>query len=518
MKKYFIVFVLILGIFACAEKNPLVRNTVELQLPNSSKIEVKLMFHNGSISDPSGKEGLTFMTANVITQGGTQDMSYNEIQDKLYPMAAGYSASVDKEVAIFEFSFHQDFAEEYYPILRDIILKPAFNESDFNRVKLNQQNYVDQVIRASSDEEYSKKALEDFLFRGTNYQHMIQGKSESVKNLSLEDIKQHYAQFFTQDNLWIGIAGSYTPDFLQRLQSDMQKLPAGKPNIPAPGKTRRPNGIEIEIIAKDNAFGSAIFTGFPLGLTRSDDEFAALMVANSYLGEHRKSYSKLYQEIRQKRSMNYGDYSYIEWYENGGGNMLPQPGVPRTSNYFSIWIRPVQIAKQLKQQYQELKDVKIGHAHFATRMALYELGKLVNDGLSKEDFEATREFLRSYSKLYVQTPEKQLGFLMDSKFYGRQNYIQDLDRLLAGLTLEDVNRAIKKHWQTDNMFITIVTDQSEAEPLAESFRKNLSSPMSYSNLVKAGLPEDILEKDKKVQDLKVNVTSVKIVNSADTFK
>ncbi len=242
------------------------------------------------------------------------------------------------------------------------------------------------------------------------------------------------------------------------------------------------------------------------------------MVANSYLGEHRKSYSKLYQEIRQKRSMNYGDYSYIEWYENGGGNMLPVPGVPRKSNYFSMWIRPVQIAKQLKQQYPELQNVNIGHAHFAMRMAIYELGQLVENGLTQEDFEATREFLRSYSKLYIQTPAKQLGFLMDSKFYGREDYIRELDGLLAKLTAEDVNKAIKKYWQTGNMFITIVTDKSEAEPLAESFRENLSSPMSYSDLVKSGLPQDVLDKDKVVQDLKLNVSNVKIVNSADTFK
>jgi len=302
------------------------------------------------------------------------------------------------------------------------------------------------------------------------------------------------------------------------LKADMAKLPDTKPSIPAPGKANMPDGINVEIISKDGAFGSAIFTGCPLSITRSSDQFAALMVANSYLGEHRKSYSKLYQEIREKRSMNYGDYSYIEWYENGGSNMLPPPGVPRTSNYFAIWIRPVQIAKQLKMQYEELSNINIGHAHFALRMAIYELNKLVENGMTPEDFEATRTFLRSYIKLYVQTPERQLGYLMDSRFYGRKNYIQELDALLAKLTLQDVNDAIKKYWQTSNMYVTIVTDSSEAEPLAESLRNNTPSPMSYSNLVKAGLPEDILQKDDVVANYKLNVKDVKIVNSADTFQ
>jgi zinc protease len=494
------------------------QDVVELNLPKSNKVVIKLMFKNGSMVDPVGKEGLTYLTANLITQSGTEDMTYSEIQDFIYPMAAEYGVNVDKEVSIFTFEVHKDFLEKFYPLVKGLMLTPSFTEADFQRVKVNQQNYVDQVIRASSDEEYSKKALEDFLFRGTNYQYMKQGKSASVQALTLEDVKKHYQDYFTIHNLTIGIAGSYTPDFLVQLKSDLSQLSGNKPNLPEAGKANNPNGIQVEIIAKDNAFGSAIFTGFPLNLTRSNDEFAALMVANSYLGEHRKDYSKLYQEIREKRSMNYGDYSYIEWYDNGGANMLPPAGVPRSSNYFSIWIRPVQIAKQLKMQYEELADIKIGHAHFALRMAIYELDKLVKNGLSREDFESTRTFLRSYIKLYVQTPADQLGYLMDSKYYGRENYIKELDGLLAKLTVEDVNKAIKKYWQTDNMFITIVTDKSEAEPLAISLKENLPSPMSYSNIVKAGLPQDVLNDDDVVENFKLNVKSVNIVESADTFK
>ena len=392
------------------------------------------------------------------------------------------------------------------------------NQADFDRVKNNQQAYVDQVIRASSDEEYSKKALEDFLFRGTNYQHMVEGKTASVAAITLDDVKNHYKNFFTKNNLMIGIAGNYPDSFLEKLKSDIEKLPDIEPVIPTSPVVKMPDGIEVEIISKEGAFGSAIFTGYPLSITRADDEFAALMVANSYLGEHRKSYAKLYQVIREQRSMNYGDYSYIEWYHNGGGNMVPPSGVPRQSNYFALWIRPVQIAKQLKMQYEELKDVNVGHAHFALRMALREMDKMIKNGLSQEDFEATRAFLKSYIRLYIKSPEQQLGYLMDSKMYGRENYIEELSELLSDLTLEDVNDAIKKYMQIDNMKITIVTDVSEAQPLAESLKNNTVSPMTYSNLVKAGLSEDILSEDAATENFKLNVKNVTIIDSKDTFK
>ena len=494
------------------------QEVVELKLPKSEKIVIKLMFKNGSVCDPAGKEGLTNLTASLITNGGTKDMTYQQIQEKLFPMAASYNVNVDKEVTIFTFQVPKFFLNDFYPILKGIVLTPSFDEKDFERVKSNVLNYLDQGIRASSDEEYSKKLLEYYLFDKTGYQYMVQGKSESVKNITLDDVKSHYGKYFTNDNLTIGIAGNYSSEFLTALNLDMQKLPDLATVLPEKTAPQKPSGINVEIISKNEAFGSAIFMGFPMDITRANDDFAALMVANSYLGEHRKSYGVLYNKLRETRSMNYGDYSYIEWYPNGGGNMLPPPGAPREINYFAIWIRPVQIAKQLKAQYPELSDIKIGHAHFAIRMAIRELDKLVTDGMTKKAFEETRQFLLSYIKLYVQRPSDRLGYLMDSWFYGRKDYIDEMENLLAKLTVEDVNNAIKKYWQVKNMDITIVTDISEAEPLAKNLQENLASPMSYSNLVKNGQPKDVLEEDDVVANYKLNINSVKIVKNEDTFK
>ena len=41
--------------------------------------------------------------------------------------------------------------------------------------------------------------------------------------------------------------------------------------------------------------------------------------------------------------------------------------------------------------------------------------------------------------------------------------------------------------------------------------------MSYSNLVKSGLPEDVSKEDEEVANYQLNVKKVTIVNSADTF-
>ena len=509
-----LVAIILIGSFSMANG----QEVTELKQPQSNKIIIKLMFRNGSMVDPPGKEGLTNATANLVVQGGTKSFTNRQIKELLFPMAAGYGVGVDKEVTVFTFAVHKDFLEKFYSVVKDVLLTPSFTEEDFKRIKSNQQNYVDQVIRASSDEEYSKMALEDLLFRGTSYQHMVQGTVPGVNSITLQDIKDHYRNYFTRHNVSIGIAGNYSPAFLQKLKSDVNKLSNAQPIIPKAAAAVTPDGIQVEIISKPQALGSAIFTGEPLRITRADDDFAALMVANSYLGEHRNSKGQLYNKIRSVRSMNYGDYSYIEWYQSGGSNMLPEPGVPRSSNYFSLWLRPVQIGEGLKKQYTELKDITIGHAQFALRLAVREIDNLINDGMSEKAFTRTRDFLRSYIKLYIQTPEKQLGFLMDSKFYGRKDYIHDMDRLLGKLTVNDVNQAIKKYWQVQNMFVTIVTDKSEAEPLAQSLRDNQVSPMSYSNFVKDELPKDVLLEDESISKYHLNIKGVKVVDTQSTFK
>jgi zinc protease len=274
----------------------------------------------------------------------------------------------------------------------------------------------------------------------------------------------------------------------------------------------------VSIVEKEGAMGSAISAGFPMSLTRSSDQFAALMIANSWLGEHRKSYSRLYQKIREARSMNYGDYTYIEWYENGGSNMLPPPGTPRSMNYFSIWLRPVQTVTSLKSQYPELKDIEIGHSLFALRMAIREIDQLIKTGMSEKDFEETRSFLKSYTRLYAQTPARRLAYMMDSRFYGRQDWLNELGKLLEKATREDVNAAIREFWQTKNMHIAIITEPKESRAIQNALAEQRSTPVSYSNTLSATLPASILEEDKLVEKYPLPPATVEVVTSDVPFQ
>ncbi|HRH64902.1 MAG TPA: pitrilysin family protein [Bacteroidia bacterium] len=490
---------------------------VELKQPNAGKVVIKYMFRNGSIADPAGKEGITYLTANLMVNGGTEKHSSTEIQKMIYPWAARMSCFTDKEVSTFTFEVPSEYLEKYYSLIKEMILHPAFGDSDFERMKSNQKNYVDEVIRQSSDEEYGKKVLEYVLFKGTPYQHLTQGTSASLLNLQREEVMAHFHKAFTRSNLIVGIAGQYPESFPEMMLADLKTLPEGPAPLPELVLPEIPQGITVDIVSKDGAIGTAISAGFPLNVTRQSTEFSALMVANSWLGEHRKSYSRLYQKIREQRSMNYGDYTYIEWYENGGGNMLPVPGTPRHLNYFSIWLRPVQTAKSLKSQYKGLDSLTEGHARFALRMALREYYLLVNTGMTQEQFEETRNFLLSYTKLYIETTSKNLGFLMDSRFYDRKNWITELNKELQHLKVEDVNTAMKNNFLLEKMNIVIITDKSEVEGLKKGFESGSNSPMVYSPALQGSLPEAIFIDDREVEQFPIKVQEVRVIDSEHTF-
>ena len=65
--------------------------------------------------------------------------------------------------------------------------------------------------------------------------------------------------------------------------------------------------------------------------------------------------------------------------------------------------------------------------------------------MSPADFEATRSFLLNYSKLWVQTLPRRLGYAMDGRFYGRNDLVTELAERLPRLTVEQVNAAVRRH-------------------------------------------------------------------------
>lgn len=448
----------------------------------SPLIQFRIVFKTGAVHDPKGKEGAAAFTAAMMTSGGTKSMTYQQVLDAFYPMAAQFGPQVDKELTVFAGATHVDNLEGYYAIVREMILSPGWRENDLKRVRDNQKNAIRLSLKENNDEELGKEVLYNLLYAGHPYEHLNLGTVSAIEAMTLADLKAFHAAHFTQANLIIGIAGKYPEGFVERMQKDFAALPKGKA-----GTVKLPAAKAIEktrmTIVDKKTRAVAYSIGYPIDVTRNHPDFPALLVANTWFGQHRSSGGNLYQRMREIRGLNYGDYSYIEYFPRGMFQFEPDPNLYRRAQIFQIWIRPVEPPT----------------AHFALRLALFELDRLVQKGMSEAEFETTRDFVALNVNLLMKTKSAELGYAIDSKLYGIPEYTKYIQGAVQKLTYEDVRKAIKKHLRTNRLQIVAISDN--ADSLKQQFLSEAASPMKY-NAAKAG---DIVEEDKLVSVKKLDL-------------
>ncbi|HKQ52654.1 MAG TPA: hypothetical protein VJT74_09820, partial [Pyrinomonadaceae bacterium] len=56
-----------------------------LQPNRSPLVSFRILLMTGSAADPKGKEGVAALTAAMLAEGGSRQMSYDQIQDAFYP-------------------------------------------------------------------------------------------------------------------------------------------------------------------------------------------------------------------------------------------------------------------------------------------------------------------------------------------------------------------------------------------------------------------------------------------------
>jgi zinc protease len=463
------------------------------QLP---QLNIKLLFAVGSAHDPAGKEGLAALTAAMMSRAGSTTMTIDEIDAALYPTAGSFVGRTDKEVTSFTGSIHRDRWQTLNDIAFPQLLSQGWRQGDFDRLKMRQLNALVQDLRSNNEEELGKERLQTNIFRGTPYGHVTLGTVAGLRVITLDDVRGFARQMYTRANLTVGLSGDVPDEMVRDLQARLHTLPDG----PAADRvkveaTRRP-GIEVEILEKDTR-ATAMSFGFPIEVTRAHPDFAALSVARAWLGEHRMSSGRLYQQIREVRGINYGDYAYIEAFPRGMFQFFPDPNVARSRQIFEIWIRPV---------------VPV-NAHMTLRIAVHELAQLVRNGLTKEEFEATRDYLMKNVYVMTARQDQQLGYALDSRWYGIGEFTEYMRTALRSLTVDHVNAAIKRHLPTENMSIVIVT--KDAAALKQALASDAFSPIRYDG----GKPQALLDEDQVIGKLalKIKASDVTITPITDVF-
>lgn len=463
----------------------------------SPLLSVRAVFLAGSALDPQGREGAAWLAAQMLAHGGTRRRSYKQILDFLFPRGVSLEVAADKEMTCFRMECHADHAEEMTELLAEMLCDPGWREEDFQRLRDDAIHYLETGLRGENDEELAREALYGLVFRNHAHGHPCQGRVSSLRRLDPGAVREFYTAEYGRDNAILACGGAGAENAAARLERQLGALPPRTRSAGfVPAAPRLPESAMIFV--EKPAQSVAISAGFPLEVRRGHEDYPALLVAVSALGQHRMSSGRLFQSLRQHRGLNYGDYAYIEYFPGPMFTLEPEPNHARQRQIFELWVRPV--APE--------------HAHFAARLALHELETLADAGLAEEEFEAARSFLLRHWVLLEEARSAQLGHEIDGLFYGTGLQSAYLRERLPELTPADVRRAVDRHLHPRALAFAFAGPDMAA--LRDAILNNIPSAVRYNS----PKPDWLLQEDEAVcrRGIDADARDARVVPAEEMFE
>ena len=483
---------------------------------DSPLYQIQIMVRAGSADDPAGKEGAANLTARALIEGGfgtpKEPVNTQKLAEITRPWgdAAFPAVLVDKQATTFSFTVPRNaFAQYVARVLKPMFSQPLWLPTEVDRLRRDALTGIQSGLRFEDQESLGLLALDNYVFSGTALGHLALGTVKGLQALTPGDLNAFYRRYYTLGNMYVATTINDQQD-LSRL---IAVLPAGNPvyrpanlhlSVAAPGR-------HVLIITQPNAIATGLHLGYPIALKRTDSDYWPLFVANVFLGLHRDSFGRLYQEIREQRGYNYGDYSYIEYQYGRPEFQFPPPATPREQQYFSIWIRPV------GHQY----------AHFIMKAMTAELDRFARQGMTPQQVAEAKVKARALYLNFAESKSRQLGYRLDDMFYGMrdQGYLEQIVSRIDAVTPGEVNAAIAKYLQAQNLDYVIVTSAAEGEKLANDIASgsNAQSKTPAEYHIVPPIPPDkqkLLDQDKQwaAYPLTIPRANIRVVKAADMFE
>jgi zinc protease len=469
---------------------------VVLPVANKPIVSVRLVFRTGAVDDPKGKEGLTALTTRVLVEGGTRSLDSAQLAEALFPMAAEVNADTDKEFTTLSARVPRERLARFLEIFSEFLLAPRFDEKEFARLRSEQLSTIRTRLRQENDEELSKVALDALLAEAHPYRHYNGGTEEGLTAITLDDVRAHWKNVFTQDRLIIGLAGGVDDALAQQVKTTLSALPlkgVERGPLPiAPG----PMG-QVIIVKRDTASTAGNF-GFTTTARRDSADFIDLFIAMSYFGEHRQEHGVLFHQLRERRGLNYGTYAYAQHYRQDSFESVPRTNILRSQQDVTFWLRPVP-AK---------------NAVFATRGILFFLEQLRSTPLPAENFETARGFLMGATRTWVMTDQRKLGWAIDDVISGTPDFLQAVRKRLETISPADAQAAVRKYVALENLNFAFVT--RDAEGLAAALKSGAPSPITYAS----PKPDELVRDDAAIATLPLPLLpdQISVVDANEVMK
>ena len=272
-------------------------------------VDFWLALDAGYASDETATPGTASMSMSLLS-GGTRTRSALQISDEEALLGAAITARSNLDESIVELSALKSKLDPSLELYTDLILNPAFPESDFERQKKLQRARIDR--EKNNPIQMALRVVPGLLFgAGHAYGNPLTGSgtTASVDKLTREDLVKFHDVWFKPNHATLVITGDTT---LAEITPKLEKLLASwKPGrvpekniktVPLPAKP------VVYLIDKPGAQQSIIIAG-SLVPPMSNPHEIAMEAANDDLGGMFSS--RLNMNLREDKHWSYGTQSIL---------------------------------------------------------------------------------------------------------------------------------------------------------------------------------------------------------------
>ncbi|MDJ0627819.1 MAG: pitrilysin family protein [Rhodobacter sp.] len=267
-------------------------------------VALELRFKGGASLDAPGKRGATNLMTGLIEEGAG-DLDARGFAEAVEALAARFDYDVYDDGLSISAQFLTETQDASVALLKSALTEPRFDQDAIDRVR----GQVLSAIRsdATDPDEIASQTFDRLFYGEHPYGSSYNGTVESVTALTRDDIVEAHARVISRDHLYVGAVGNITAEELGALLDTLLgDLPATGAAEPEEAELLAPGGVTVvpfETPQSVAVFGHA-------GIARDDPDFFAAFVMNQVLGGGNFS-SRLMEEVREKRGLTYGVYSYL---------------------------------------------------------------------------------------------------------------------------------------------------------------------------------------------------------------
>jgi len=389
-------------------------------------ISIQVVFKNaGHLSNT--KDGLADMAARLFNEGTSKDGSVG-FATKLDAHAVDIGAHVGRESFILEVSSLKSEFPYAVERLVELLKDPNYTQEALEQVK---HQKIGWLTHKQSDFDYiAGSTLRATLFEGEALGRAYDGTLESVKDISLDDIKTFATTHLGYNNAIGVVGGDITLEEAQNYLSQILSL-FPKVEDKEVGKIKASNKKEV-ILTNEDTQQAYIYFGAPFDYSYEEKDQYKAKIAEYLLGGAGFG-SRLMEEIRVKRGLTYGVYS----------SLRRTKSVSYLSGYMQTKLSTQDEGKALIQSVVDT---------------------FIKEGITQKELDDTKKFLLGSEPLRTETLSQRLNRAYSDFYYGRSlDFSKEQLKKIESVTLAEVNSFIKAHTELSDITFSIVTKEKVSQ-------------------------------------------------------